>query len=179
MRAFIALEVPDEVKDRVEAAGGGLDFGGVVFVKRYAMHVTLQFLGDIGERDAGVVADAMRGVTFSPFKVRLRGLSCFEPDFVRVIFAKIVEGTEELSDLYTKLGDALSKKGLDFGQEKYTPHLTVARVKGAADRRSIIEAVGRLAGTDFGSFEAKSVVLKKSVLTADGPVYSDLYELEF
>jgi 2'-5' RNA ligase len=51
-------------------------------------------------------------------------------------------------------------------------------VKGAADGKRIIDAIGRLAETDFGSFEASSVVLKKSMLTREGPVYTDLYELE-
>jgi len=173
------LEVPDAVKDSIEAASAGLDFGGVVFVKRDAMHVTLQFLGELGDREAGLAADAMRGVSAAPFGVRLRGLSCFSPGFVKVIFAKVDEGAEELSGLYLKLGDALSEKGLDFGRGTYTPHLTVARVRGAADRKGILCAIEERAETDFGSFEAESVVLKKSVLTADGPVYTDLYKLEF
>jgi RNA 2',3'-cyclic 3'-phosphodiesterase len=179
VRAFIALEIPDAVKDSVEAVKGSLGFPGVVFVKRDAMHITLQFLGEIGESDAGMVADAMRGISFSPFSVRLHGVSYFSRGFPKVIFAKVEEGADGLSDLYLRLGDAISGTDLDLGREEYVPHLTIARVKGAADRNGLIGAIGRLADTDFGSFEAGSVVLKKSVLTAEGPAYSDLYELDF
>ncbi len=178
VRAFISLEVPDAVKDRVEAVKEGLDLPGVVFVKRGAMHITLQFLGEMGEREAGFVADAMRGIEFPQFRVCLRGLSYFSLGSPVVIYAKIEEGASDITDLYGKLDEAISDKGLASGRERYTPHLTVARVKGAADGKRIIDAIGRLAETDFGSFEASSVVLKKSMLTREGPVYTDLYELE-
>jgi RNA 2',3'-cyclic 3'-phosphodiesterase len=178
VRAFISLEVPDAVKDRVEAVKEGLDLPGVVFVKRSAMHITLQFLGDIGEREAGHVADAMRGIEFPPFRVGLRGLSYFSLGSPVVIYAKIEDGAGELMDLYGRLGEAISGKGLAVGRERYAPHLTVARVKSAADGKRIIDAIGRLSETDFGSFEARSVVLRKSVLTRKGPEYTDLYELE-
>ena len=179
VRAFIALEIPDAIKDRVEAVKGSLGFQGIVFVKKSAMHITLQFLGDIEESDAELVADAMRGISFSPFMVSLRGVSYFSPGFPKVIFAKVEEGAGELSELYLRLGGAISGKGLDPGREEYAPHLTIARVKGAVDGNGLVGAIGRLAETDFGSFEAGSVVLKRSVLTAEGPVYSDLYELDF
>lgn len=179
MRAFIALDVPGSVKDSIESVRGGLDFGGVVFVKREAMHVTLQFLGEIGDRDAELAMDAMRGIPFAPFRVGLRGLSYFSPGFVKVIFAKVAEGAEELTGLCARLDRALSEKGIGLDREGYVPHLTVARVKGDADRRGIVGAIGTYAETDFGSFEARSIVLKKSVLAKDGPVYTDLYELEF
>jgi 2'-5' RNA ligase len=178
MRAFIALEVPEGVKDRVESAKGALEFGGVVFVRRDAMHITLEFLGEIGERDAELAAEAMRGVEFKPFRVSLRGLSYFSPGFVKVIFARVEEGASELADLYLRLGGALSRNGFGPVHGDYVPHLTVARVKGAADRKGILSALGGFAGTDFGSFRARSVVLKRSVLAREGPAYTDLFKLE-
>jgi len=179
MRAFIALEVPEEIKDNVERVRTGMGSGGLVFVKRDAMHVTLQFLGDVSDTEANGVIDAMRGVSCAPFTVRLQGVSYFTPDFIRVIFVKVGEGAKELEDLYRKLGLALSGKGMRFEQENYVPHMTIARVKRMGDRARLMDFMKGHAETDFGSFKASSVVLKKSVLAGGGPVYTDLYELKF
>ena len=56
--------------------------------------------------------------------------------------------------------------------------MTVARAKRVRDRQELLRAINERAQTDFGSFEARSVVLKKSVLGAEGPVYTDLLELK-
>jgi 2'-5' RNA ligase len=177
MRAFIALEVPGEIKDRIEEAESGLVLRGVVFVRKGAMHITLQFLGEIDGKEAELAADAMRSIDAAPFRVGLRGLSFFPPE-ARVVFAKVDDGQGEISDIYRKLGAALSARGISQARENYVPHLTVARVKGQADQRAVLGAINGRSATDFGSFLARSIVLKRSVLGPEGPAYTDLYERE-
>lgn len=179
MRAFIALEVPEEIKERVEALGKELGAEGLTLVKRNAMHITLQFLGEISEEQAGHVKEAMQTIKFAPFQAELSGISYFTPQFIKVIFIKVARGSDELKELYAKLGDALSASEVSFENENYVPHLTVARVKHIGDKRRLLQTIGNHAGTEFGSFAASSVVLKKSVLGPSGPEYSDLYELKF
>jgi RNA 2',3'-cyclic 3'-phosphodiesterase len=178
VRAFIAIDVPAEVKDKVEDLKYGIAFPGLAFVRREAVHLTLLFLGEISEEDAGRVAEAMRLVEFRPFKVALKGVSCFSPDFIKIVFVEVKEGAAELLELRQKLCDALSTSGIKFDGESFTPHLTVARAKRVRDRQELLRAINERAQTDFGSFEARSVVLKKSVLGANGPVYTDLLELK-
>jgi 2'-5' RNA ligase len=177
VRAFIAIDVPAEVKDRVEDLKYAIAFPGLVFVKREAVHLTLLFLGEISDEEAGKAAEAMRGIEFRPFRIALRGVSCFSPDFIKVVFVEVSEGAAELLELRQKLSDALSQGGIRFEREEFTPHLTVARVKRVKDRQVLLRAIQERAQTDFGSFEAGSVVLKKSVLGPNGPAYTDLLEL--
>ncbi len=178
MRAFIAIDVPAEVKDKVEDLKYGMAFPGLVFAKREAVHLTLLFLGEISEGDAERAASAISGVEFRPFRISLKGVSCFSPDFIKIVFAEVKEGAAELLELRQRLCDALSKGGIAFEEESFTPHMTVARAKRVRDRQELLRAINERAQTDFGSFEARSVVLKKSVLGAEGPVYTDLLELK-
>lgn len=178
MRAFIAIEIPDELKDAMIELERTLGLDGLVFVKKEALHITLQFLGEIDDAQAERVKAALGAIKFHPFTARLSGLSYFSPDFIRVVFVKVAGGAQEISELYRLTADALSSAGIKFEREAYTPHLTIARVKHVSDRSKLISLIERNADLEFGSFSVNSLVFKKSVLTGEGPVYTDLYKLE-
>lgn len=178
MRAFVAVDVPASVKDKVEDLECGIDFPGMVFVKREAMHLTLLFLGEVSEEDVEKAKAALSEVSFLPFTISLKGVSYFSPDFIKVVFVEVREGSSELLDLRKRICGAMSGKGIGLKEEDFTPHLTVARVKRVKDRQVLIGALAERAQTDFGSFEVNSIILKKSVLGEKGPMYTDLLELK-
>lgn len=179
MRAFIALEVPYEIKERAEALEKEFGMEGLSLVKKEAMHITLQFLGEIDVGQAEKVAGAMEKIRFVPFRVSLSELSYFSPRMIRVVFVEVARGKEELQELYAKLSVALTAAGIRFEEEKYTPHFTIARAKHVRDIRKLREALSKNSKVELGSFDVRSVVLKESTLTPSGPVYRDLYKLEF
>jgi 2'-5' RNA ligase len=178
MRAFIAIEVPEEIKNKVETLQKELPSNGIVLVKKDAMHLTLQFLGEISAEKAEMVKDAMQNATRAPFRASFSGISYFTPDFIRVIFAAVGDGSAELKELYAKLANALAEREISFEREEYTPHLTIARVKHVGDRKKLIDEINKHSSLELGSFEVKALFLKKSTLTPNGPVYEDLYKLE-
>jgi len=178
MRAFIALEVPEEIKEKIEELQKEFGSEGIVLVKKEAMHITLQFLGNIGEVDVAKVREAMQEIGSAPFEVRLVGLSCFTPEFIKVVFAKVTAGSEELVEIYKELADALKEKGLAFEKEEYIPHLTLARVKRVRNKDALVSAINKHSALDLGSFTASGISLKESILTPEGPVYNTLYELK-
>jgi RNA 2',3'-cyclic 3'-phosphodiesterase len=178
MRAFISIEVPEDVKDKTEKLQAELPREGLLFVRRPAIHITLQFLGERDGDGLDKIKAAMQNVKFRPFKVDLSGVSYFSPDFIKVVFAKVGEGDAELRELYSKLCDALDAGGVPLQKEDYTPHLTLARVKHVRNREDLIDAISMLSSAELGSFEAKSIHLMESNLSPGGPVYKDLYELQ-
>jgi 2'-5' RNA ligase len=178
MRSFIAIEVPDDIKNKVETLQKELQSSGIVLVKREAMHLTLQFLGEISAEEAEMVKDAMEKARRAPFRINLSGVSYFSPNFIKIIFAAVGEGGAELKELYAKLANTLTERGIRFEREEYTPHLTIARVKHIGDRKSLIDEINKHSLFELGSFDVKSIFLKESTLTPDGPVYDNLYELK-
>ncbi len=178
MRAFIALEVPETIRQRAEELEKDFGIEGLTLVKKDAMHVTLQFLGDIDAAQAEKVVESMKKVKFAPFKVGFSGLSYFTPRLIKVIFVEISQGEKELRELYGKIGKELKSSGITFEIEKdYKPHLTIARVKHVKEMRLLRDALEKNSHLELGTFEARSVALKESTLTPSGPVYRSLYEL--
>jgi RNA 2',3'-cyclic 3'-phosphodiesterase len=178
MRAFISLKVPEEVKDKAERLQAEMPREGLLFVRRPAMHITLQFLGEMSPEDLDRAKAAMQTIKFKPFRISISGVSYFSPDFIKVVFAKVGEGDAELRELYLKVCDALSSASVPFEKEDYTPHFTIARVKHVRKREDLIDAISMLSSAELGSFDAKSLFLMQSDLTPEGPVYTDLYELQ-
>ncbi len=179
MRIFIAVDVSEEVKGKVGKLQSEMDTGGLALVKRDAMHITLQFLGERSAEEAEMVKKAIATVKLSRFRVSFVGLSYFSPDLVKVVFAKVEEGDGGLRGIYAKINNALLANGVGFPKENYVPHLTVARVKRAGNKKALLDFIGSNSSRDLGSFEVRSISLKESVLTPGGPEYRDLYELEF
>jgi 2'-5' RNA ligase len=178
MRAFIAVDIPDDIKVRLLAAAADLPGDGIVPVKKEAMHITLHFLGELDAKGVASAKEALQCLETRPFEAALAGVSCFNPDFIKIVFAKVSQGAETFSAAYASLAEELSGRGLALEGRAYTPHATLARVKYVADRDALLGAISRLDGTGFGSFHVGSMALKESVLTRQGPVYNTLYELQ-
>ena len=181
MRLFVGIDVPEDIKTKAAAISAeiaGMQ-GRFVPVKKEAMHITLNFIGEADDGAAERAKTALGGIAFSPFRIALKGVSCFSPEFIRVVFIGVSEGKEELKTLYREMGEALERAEIRYDKgDDYTPHLTVSRVKYAGNRRTLAAFIKSHSEDDFGSFTAGSISLKQSVLTGEGPKYSTLYDVK-
>jgi 2'-5' RNA ligase len=174
-RAFIAVDVhlgqeALDMWEQVKATGADLKM-----VNPEITHVTLKFLGDTDEalvEDIGaVLASAVKGP--APFDVELRGLGVFpKPSYIKVVWMGM-EGAEPLVQIARDIEAGLKPMG--FRKDKpFRPHLTIARLKGGRKADKVASLVEAHPDTPFGAFRVEEVVLKKSVLTPEGPIYSDV-----
>ena len=175
VRTFIAVEPSAAVRSAIFSAGATLrGTGRLAIVPDNQMHITLKFLGEIPEVKAAKVAAVLDTLPKGPYELSAHGVSVFgRPP--RVIKAEVHDGgrsAELAADLETKL----SKIGIPREEKKFSPHITIARVK-----EYVPELQAKLAALkelDFGSCEIAAVSLKKSVLTPSGPIYSTLHRVE-
>ncbi len=173
MRAFIAVELSEELRGRLAEFAKAFDFAGVKPVETENLHITLFFLGEIDERTQGKVVDAMQKVSVPPFKLKCSGVGVFpNPNFIRVVWAGCENGS--LSKIYEQLSPEMRR--LRYKIEPFRAHVTVARVKSPEAKEKVQKALGKFEGADFGACEIKSIALKKSTLTPTGPVYETVYE---
>ncbi len=170
MRLFVAVPVPEDIRERAAAAGREIALGGVVPVKPQNMHLTLRFIGEATEEDAKAIASALRAVRFAPFECAIRGVGAFPGgNYVRVVWAGC-ESKGALEALASAVAAALKGFG---GDERFAAHLTIARVKRKADLGAFLE---KRRAEDFGSFKADCFELVESVLAPGGPQYRVLAE---
>ena len=182
IRAFIAIELPQEIKVQLRELQQRLKVGkeeAVKWVEPEAIHLTLKFLGNITWKKVEEISQAVSPVVkeVRPFALRPEGLGAF-PNLraPRVVWVGVGGDLEVLLTLQGRVDQALSLLG--FEREKgFSPHLTLGRVREKAPPR-IRELLGRELGElevpGMTSFQVASVSLMRSTLTPSGAIYSRL-----
>ncbi len=179
MRLFVAVDLSDDVREKVEKVLNVFkDFRGVKPVEKENLHITLMFLGEVPDRRVDVVKEKLRDIKVDPFRIRLKGLGDFN---FRVFWIGVVEGEERLNLLAREVENSL--KSLGFRRDKdFVAHATVARVKklDRSDREKLVRSLEIFRDYEFGEMLVDNFKLKKSTLTSKGPIYEDLevYSLE-
>jgi RNA 2',3'-cyclic 3'-phosphodiesterase len=128
-RLFTGLELPDGVVGQL-----GLMRGGVVgarWLEPEDYHITLRFVGDVDGGAARDIAETLSEIRRPKALVRFEGLSWFGGDKPRAIIAK-VKADRELMDLQAEQERRLRRIGVEPETRKYTPHVTLARLRGVA-----------------------------------------------
>jgi 2'-5' RNA ligase len=180
MRIFSAVDLPKEIKEnaiKIEEELKKLR-EKLTFVNADAMHITLNFFGEVDKKTSEKIKDSIKFVSFSSFEIELEGLSYFSPESVRVLFISIKKGNKELVNLSKNIEESIIENRIEINYEKITkdfiPHLTVARVKFLKDKELLLSTIKEYSNKNFGSFSVDEIKLKESVLTAKGRVYSNI-----
>jgi RNA 2',3'-cyclic 3'-phosphodiesterase len=181
-RLFIAAELPPAVKEVLKGAQMRLRQGNppVKWVAPGAMHLTLKFLGETQTgRVPGIVA-AMRSALEGrgPIGLRLEGAGAF-PKLSRpsVVWAGVGGETAELARAAADLDAALAALGFPRENRPFRAHLTLGRVRreASADQLERLgSAVYALPRLDSVAWTVERVVLFRSELLREGPVYTQL-----
>jgi len=175
MRAFIAVELSEQVRKNLQPFQKALDLEGIKLVEPENLHITLFFLGEIDDRTKGKVVEAMEKVSVPKFELNCKGVGVFpNPNFIRVAWAGCEN--ENLTKLYEQLAPEMRK--LRYKIEPFRGHVTVARVRDPSTKGNVQKALEKFEGKDFGTCEIGKIVLKKSILTPQGPVYEDVFTKE-
>lgn len=180
MRVFIAIDLPDEIKESIanienEVRGKDVD---VKFVEPKNLHITLKFLGEVNEEKVKeieeTVSDCVKEIKM--FTIKLQGIGYFgSENYIKTLWINIREGKDTLIEIIKMLD-----KGLDhIRKDNYqpNPHLTIGRVRSGRNKEILLDETKRLKDVKVGEIQVKQIKLKKSELTPKGPIYTDLYTI--
>ncbi len=177
MRVFLALELPDGVKEAMVRLLESLrpELRGWRWVEAGSGHLTLRFLGEV----AGEILDAHRPrwraavERAQPFRFRIGGLGVF-PDASRprVLWAGVreVEPEGAFSALARELEATARELGFAPETRPFHPHLTLARAR----RGARPQAPRPGTACELGVVEATRVTLFESHLSPAGARYTPL-----
>jgi 2'-5' RNA ligase len=175
IRSFIAVDIPDAMRDDVARIQREIAMEGLRFVRPELVHVTLKFLGDVPQEKLGDIMKALQSVRVEPFDARLKGMGAFPGRSIRVVWLGL-EGN--FKELYKSVEGSLSHFGFERDDRGFSPHVTIARVSRPSPDISmkLSRKISQIGDTDLGSFHVDHFLLKKSTLTRGGPIYEDLAE---
>ncbi len=177
MRTFIAVDIPEKIRNIIAEVGAELkkEFSGITIVKELEMHITLQFLGEIRDEKINSIIEAMKAVEMQSFEASINGIGLFD---ARVIYAQVTKGKENFKTLYSIIEEKLNERDIYSENRDYIPHVTIARIKQHIESQKLYSKIHPYLNKEFGSFLVKHFALKKSTLTPNGPIYEDLYQRE-
>lgn len=168
MRLFVALEIPGDLSVRLAGLRGQIP--GARWVPPENMHLTLRFVGEVSEHQAGDVDTELARLEALPLSVRLSGIGHFASrGQVRALWAG-VERNDALDRLQTKIESACVRAGLAPEGRRFHPHVTLARCRDTRTAR-IERFVADHAAFAAPPFPVDRFILYSSRLGRGGSVY--------
>src|SRR5215471_14403332 len=180
LRTFIAVDIGKAIRDRAVALQEKLAQASsdVKWVEPENLHVTLLFLGEVDDREVPPVCRVVAEQTqkHASFQLSIERVGCFpNPRRPRVLWIGVGEGAQEVCALH----DGLEPPLLDLGcyrreERKYTPHITLGRVKGDRPADSLAAALAKQTSWQGGQTMVDEILVMSSELTPQGPIYTIL-----
>ena len=179
MRVFIAIDVPDEIRQRLASIQEELrpSAPSAKWVNADAIHITLKFIGEISEKRRDDIDNALTDLTWKPLAVAVRGIGFF-PGMrsPRVLWAGVECTT--MAGLAEEVDSRLVRAGFDSEKRAFRAHLTLARTKESRLENTLVRAAAPHEQAEFGSFHADRIHLYQSTTKAGGSVYTKLKEFQ-
>ncbi len=171
MRLFIAALLPDNISEQLTAYINSLKkvIDGVRWEKPEKLHLTLKFLGTVEDAKAKEISAMIEHIAegYSPFELAISEFGGFPRlKNPRVLYVGLSEN-EHLYNFHGELDHTLSEIGFERDERKFTPHITIGRVK----KKISIKEVPEINKTPF---EITQIGIIKSEIRSSGSEYTPL-----
>src|SRR6202012_2719810 len=167
MRLFVALSIPDSVAASLMLLQGGVP--GARWQAREQLHLTLRFIGEVDGRDAHALDDALAGIDAPPFELQLHGVGPVGNKQPNSLWAA-ARRNDLLDHLQRKVDAAIRRVGQPQDAHKFTPHVTLARLR-HPETGKVLEWLTHNALYTSAEFPVRAFSLYSSKLTSDGSIY--------
>ena len=154
-RLFTALEIPRSVALSLSLLRGGLPGARWIDVENY--HITLRFIGDVDGRTADEIVDRLDRIDRPEFQLSMTGIGSFGGKKPHSVWAGVTPAPEMFA-LQAEIERLCQRLGLPPDPRKFTPHVTLARLKGAR----VDDVVHYLSGR--GNFQTAPFTVPRFVL---------------
>jgi 2'-5' RNA ligase len=127
-RLFVAVDLSENASEAICRICTGIQ--GVRWIDGAQLHLTLRFIGDADDSLFDRIRKELAGATAASFPLVLRGVGYFPPRRDPRVLWVGVERSDDLLCLQRRVEEALEKCGLEPESREFSPHITLARLKG-------------------------------------------------
>ncbi len=175
MRAFVSIELPENIRSNIFKSFRGLKKSGFLFgnfTRKENLHLTLKFLGNLSKHQIEKVEKALSSINFRKFPVETGEVGFFPDEKKpRILWIKLV--ANDIEELKSILEEKLEEAGIPKDERDFSSHVTIARIKKIKNRAGFFQKLKEVTPSKM-FFIAEQFSLVKSVLTPKGPRYSVL-----
>ena len=173
-RLFVAIELPQQVRDNLASICNDIA-QKELFVGRCTrpenIHLTLKFFGEVTESVVPEIDAALKAISFQSCTARLGSLDVFSTrKKIRILFIQLL--CPELVQLAQKIQDVFSDR-FEPEDRLFKSHVTLARIKSIDNKKEFLREVDEITISPM-QWSIDSFVLKRSVLTREGPLYTTI-----
>ena len=187
MRLFVALEIPDAVRDNLAAQIKELrDLSAKVadkgprWVRPENLHVTLKFIGEVSPTKLDGIRGALSTIrSGAPVDLKFRGLGFFPDERHPGVLWAGLDASANLPSLAGDIDGALQTQGIARERRAFTPHLTLARIEPPGLHEKLRAAIQKDRAREFGCFQTREFHLIESKLKPSGAEYTTLASFPF
>lgn len=172
MRLFVAIGLPPELQRHL--AELRIELPGARWVRPEQLHLTLAFLGEVGEERLEPLCRELAAVSFVPFRLVFDRLGCFpHPRSPRVIWIG-VSSCPPLERLATKVRVAVVAGGMALEERSFTAHVTLARLREPAPAAAVDSFLRQSLQQRLQETTVTEFLLMQSLLSRQGAVHQVL-----
>ena len=178
MRAFLVIEIPDELKPRILAVQDMLDDFDIKLVEGQNLHFNLKFLSEIDEEQIDKIKGTLERISgqFEPFEMEIKGIGAFpNKSYARVVWLGVTEGYQTLKAIADLIGNFLVNMGFEKEQQ-FVPHLTLGRVRSGRNKNELLVLLRKYENVEIGRMKVEKITLFQSKLSPKGPIYEKVFE---
>ncbi len=169
IRLFVAVDIPGNIRMEIEGMGGLIPNARLVPPDQ--LHLTLKFIGEVEGSRFLDIQDALGEIFLPKFSLSLKGVGTFPPRGIPHVLWVGVEPGERIIPLRNSIERTLAVINIPRDKKKFTPHMTLARLKDCP----IPRLQEFLAGNAFfhsPEFPVENFHLYSSKLTQKGALHS-------
>ncbi|HXZ79002.1 MAG TPA: RNA 2',3'-cyclic phosphodiesterase [Terriglobales bacterium] len=187
MRIFIALDIPEEIRQRIMRFCEGLRAFApdANWVRPESFHLTLKFVGEKPEAEVEKLKSALHAVRGQPTTVEFQGFGFFPSPTSPRVFWVGIHGDEHLTSLARAIDEAAASLRIPREEHAFHPHLTLARAGSGSPRpkpgeranprlKRLVDKLASFPSPEFGTMTAREFYLYLSQLSPGGARYTKL-----
>jgi 2'-5' RNA ligase len=184
MRTFIAIDMNKKLKESIcdyINEFKKINKSNIKWIKENGLHVTLKFLGEIPEEKISDIDDILENIAknHKPVSMTLKGTGFFPPNKTPRVLWIGIETNNTLSDIQSQLEEELQKLGFPKEKRRFSPHLTMGRIKKPFNLQPVLLKIEADKEKFFGEMMAEKITFFRSVLKPSGAEYSVISERFF
>jgi 2'-5' RNA ligase len=188
MRVFIALDIDDAIRTRLELFLDGVrGFApDARWVRPESMHVTLKFVGEKPSEAVEEIKQALGAIRAGAIEISFRGYGFFPTSKAPRVFWIGIGADPDLSALAKSVDEATAALGVPREGHEFSPHLTLARRGGSGEPRwragdganpvfqRLREKLAAVPALEFGTMTAREFFLYQSQPMRGGTRYTKI-----
>ena len=138
------------------------------------LHITLKFIGVTSNQQIGMISNTLNEISasFNGFEIAVKKFGIFgKTSWPRVLWLGIEDGGK-MESLASNINDHLFNYQIPKEEKKFSPHLTIARIKYFKSASRLADLIRDYSETEFQKSQVREIIFYESILQPSGPIYS-------